>query len=140
NKTIGESMGISNFFLTLFAGIIAVAVIYNSTAISITERSREMASLRVLGYTTAEVGRIVFNENLMLSLLGLVIGLPAGTWMCMGMSQAYVTDVYRFPFFISNKTYLISTLTILGYVLLSNWLSRKRIAGLDLVEALKSRE
>ncbi|PIQ23586.1 hypothetical protein COW36_14065 [bacterium (Candidatus Blackallbacteria) CG17_big_fil_post_rev_8_21_14_2_50_48_46] len=140
NKTMGESMGISNFFLTLFAGIIAVAVIYNSTAINITERSREMASLRVLGYTTQEVGRIVFNENLFLSLFGLLLGLPVGTWMCMAITQAYVTDVYRFPFYLSNKTYWISALTILGYVLVSNWLSRKRIASLDMVEALKSRE
>jgi putative ABC transport system permease protein len=140
NQTIGESMGISNFFLTLFAGVIAVAVIYNSTAINITERSREMASLRVLGYTTEEVGRIVFNESLLLSLLGLGLGLPVGTGLCRLMTEAYVTDVYRFPYYLSMQTYWVSALTILGYVLLSNALSRRRIAHLDLVEALKSRE
>jgi putative ABC transport system permease protein len=140
NKTIGESMGISNFFMLLFAGIIAVAVIYNSTAISIMERRREMASLRVLGYTLSEVGRIVFNENLLLSFSGLAIGLPVGTWMCQAMSQAYVTDVYRFPFYISPQTYLYTTLAIFIFVAASNWLSRKRIASIDMVEALKSRE
>lgn len=140
NKTIGESMGISMFFLTLFAGVIAIAVIYNSTAINITERSREMASLRVLGYTTAEVGRIIFNENLFLSLLGLAIGLPFGHLMCKSMTAAYTTEVFRFPFYISSQTYWISGLTILGYVVITNVLSRKRIATLDMVEALKSRE
>ncbi|MEZ0374378.1 MAG: FtsX-like permease family protein [Candidatus Sericytochromatia bacterium] len=139
-KTMGESMGISNFFMLLFAGVIAVAVIYNSTAISITERRREMASLRVLGYSTGEVGRIVFNENLLLSLLGLAIGLPFGTWMCMGMTQAYSTDVYRFPYYLSNTSYFITTGVILVFVFLSNWLSRRKIVSIDMVEALKSRE
>lgn len=139
-KTIGESSGISNFFTLLFAGVIAIAVIYNSTAISITERRREMASLRVLGYTTAEVGRIVFNENLGLSLVGLGLGLVTGTWMCAAISTAVETEVYRLPFFISEQTYLITTGAIVGFVALSNWLSRRKIASIDMVEALKSRE
>lgn len=139
-KTIGESMAISNFFMLFFAGTIAIAVIYNSTAISITERRREMASLRVLGYTTGEVGRLIFNENLFLSLLGLTIGLPFGTWMCMAMTQAYVTDVYRFPFHLSTSTYLNTTVAIGSFVLISNWLSRRQIIKIDMVEALKSRE
>lgn len=140
NKTVGESMGISNFFMLLFAAVIAISVIYNSTAISISERRREMASLRVLGYTPAEVGRIVFNENLYLSLLGLCLGLPLGTWMCQASSQAYVTEVYRLPFFIREQTYIYTTVAILIFVGISNFLSRKRIHSIDMVEALKSRE
>ena len=139
-KTIGESMGISNFFMLLFAGVIAVSVIYNSTAISITERRHEMASLRVLGYTPQEVGRIVFNENLFLSLTGLAIGLPFGRWLCQSMAQAYETDVYRFPFYLGNQTYLYTSFIILIFVGASNFLSRKRIYSIDMVEALKSRE
>lgn len=140
NQTIGESMGLSMFFLSFFAGIIAISVIYNATAINITERSREMASLQVLGYTPREVGRMVFNENLYLSLLGLLLGLPMGTWMCMALTQAYTTDVFRFPFYLSPRTYVITSLTILCYVLVTNFLSRQRIRRLDLVDVLKSRE
>lgn len=140
DKSFGESMYIANFFLTLFSAVIAVAVIYNSSVINITERKREIASLKVLGFTDKEVGRIIFDENIFLSLIGLIFGLPFGAYLCKMMTLAYDTELFRFPFYLSNQTYIISSLTIILFVIMTNLFLRKRLAKLDMVDALKSRE
>lgn len=139
-KSVGSSMNISNFFLILFSGIIAISVIYNSTVINLTERKREIASLRVLGFTNQEVGRIVFNENIILSLFGVILGLPFGRWICTLMVKAYETELFRFPFYLSNYTYIISSVIITFFILLTNFFLRSKIKSIDMIESLKSRE
>jgi putative ABC transport system permease protein len=139
-KTLKASMGIMNTILLTFAGVIAFAIIYNATSITILERSRELASLRVLGFSLDEVGRIVFRENWLLSAIGVAVGLPLGLGLCRWISSLYSTDLYRLPFFIRNETYVFAVLSIAVFVALANWSSRRRIRSLDMVEVLKSRE
>lgn len=138
--TLAASMAIMNTILTIFAGVIAFAIIYNSTSIAITERSRELASLRVLGFTLPEVGRIVFRENWLLSVLGAGFGVPLGLALCWWMLRAYDTDVYRLPFHVGGRTYAFTLLSIAFFVILAHWCMKRRIAALDMVEVLKSRE
>ncbi|MCD6405457.1 MAG: ABC transporter permease [Planctomycetes bacterium] len=139
-ETIAKSMAINNVFLGVFAGVIAFAIIYNTTAISLTERTRELASLRVLGFTLGEIRRIVFGQNALLALAGLALGIPLGVLLCRWMLLAYETDVYRFPFYISRGTFIKTVLAIWLFVFVANMASRRRIARLDMVEVLKSRE
>jgi len=139
-STIAESMGIMNAMIAIFAGVIAFAIIYNSTAISVNERSRELATLRVLGFSLKEVGRIIFNENIMLSLLGLLVGIPFGVLLCAWMVTAFDTELYRFPLYISAVSYVKTVVMVLLFVLAANWISRRRIRRLDMVEVLKARE
>jgi putative ABC transport system permease protein len=139
-ETLAASMAISNLFMTVFSGVIAFAIIYNSTSISLTERTRDLASLRVLGFKLSELRRIVFGENVLLSAAGTALGMGVGTLLCMWMVSAYQTDVYRFPFHISASTFVASGLSIAVFVLIANLASRRRIARLDMVEVLKAQE
>jgi putative ABC transport system permease protein len=141
NKNVADSLTGTNFILNIFAAVIAIAVIYNSTVINITEREKEIASLQVLGFTESEVGRIVFNENIWLSLLGMLLGLPLGYMLCRLMAETvYNTALFRIPFYIGTRTYFICAFTIAFFVIVTNIYMRKRIAGIDMVEVLKTRE
>ena len=139
-ETLAASMAIMNTLLSIFAGVIAFAIIYNSTSISLTERTRELASLRVLGFRLSELRRVVFGENLILSAAGMALGMALGTLLCRWLVSAYQTDVYRLPYHVSVRTFVTSILTIAVFVLLANLACRRRIAQLDMVEVLKARE
>lgn len=139
-ETIQKLFNVMGTFLTFFAGVIAFAIIYNSTSITIMERQRELASLRVLGFTPKEVGNIVFNENILLSIIGIILGIPIGLYFCKLLVKAYETDLFRFPFYIRNETFIISAITILAFVIISNLISKRKINQLNLVEVLKSPE
>jgi len=139
-KTLAASMYIMNAILLTFAGVIAFAIIYNATAITITERSHELAALRVLGFTLPEVGRIVFRENWLLSAAGVAAGVPLGLGACRLIILAYNTDLYRLPFSIRNQTLVFTVLSIGVFVALANLTARRRLARLDMVEVLKQRE
>ncbi|KPL12294.1 hypothetical protein AMJ85_01215 [candidate division BRC1 bacterium SM23_51] len=139
-ETLATSMGIMTTILTIFAGVIAFAIIYNSTSITLTERGRELASLRVLGFTLEEIRRVVFRENWLLSILGILVGIPLGLALCRVMVFAYDTELYRLPFYVRNRTFVVAILSIVAFVAITNWTARRRIAKLDMVEVLKSRE
>lgn len=138
--TLAMSMKIMNTIMVGFAGAIAFAIIYNVTAVSLAERERELASLRVLGFTQQEVGAILYRENFVLAVLGIMFGLPLGVSMCGLMVHAYTTDLYRFPFYIAPSSYMITSVLAAGFVGLANLAVRRRISRLDMVEVLKSRE
>lgn len=140
NKNMADSMIRVNFILTLFAGVIAVAVIYNSTIINLTEREREIASLQVLGFNDEEVGKIVFTENIWLSLVGMGLGLPLGHYFCKAMTVAYDTEFFRIPFFISTETYFICAFVITFFVLVTNFYLKRKINEISIVDVLKTRE
>jgi len=138
--TMAKSNAISNMFLSIFAGVIACAIIYNSTVISLSERRRELASLRVLGFRLAEVRRILFGENTLLAAVGVLLGLPLGTWLCRLLVRAYDTDIYRLPFYMSRRTYVTAVVSIAVFVMLANLAVWRRVGRLDMVEVLKARE
>jgi len=138
--TIATSMKIQNTVMLFFAGAISFAIIYNVTMVSLAERERELASLRVLGFTNQEVGRILYRENFILAALGIILGLPFGAAICRLMVYAYDTDLYRLPFYIPMRTYVIAVGASAVFVILANLAVRRRIRTLDMVEVLKSRE
>ncbi len=139
-STLAESMNISNAFLCFFSGVIAFAVIYNTTIVSLMERRRELASLRVMGFTKAEVGRIMYYENFLLSFFGILLGMPFGVALCKVLVNAYDTELYRLPFHIEGSTFATSILLTIGFVTLANLSVAHRVAKLDLIEVLKLRE
>ncbi len=138
--TMAESMNISNSILAVFAGVIAFAIIYNATIVSLAERQRELASLRVMGFTAPEVASILYNENFLLSGLGLLLGFPFGLAMCKLLVKAYDTELYRMPFHIERRTLLLTGVLTIAFVILANLAARRKINRLDMVEVLKARE
>ncbi|MEA3365101.1 MAG: ABC transporter permease, partial [Candidatus Hydrogenedentes bacterium] len=101
---------------------------------------RELASLRVMGFSKAEVGAMVYKENFMLSAVGLALGLPFGMALCRLLVYAYDTELYRLPFYIESSTFVWTIVMTVIFVSLANLAARQRVQRLDMVEVLKSRE
>jgi putative ABC transport system permease protein len=126
--------------LTAFASIIAIAIVYNGLRISLSERSRELASLRVLGFSEREVGTMLVGEYLVLTLLGLPLGFIVGFGLCAALAHFYATDLFRMPLVVSGSTFAFAALVIsVAFVVTASTMAR-RVGRLDLVSALKMRE
>lgn len=131
---------VGTLILTGFACTIAVGVVYNAARILLTERSRELASLRVLGFTRGEISRIWLAELAAQVLVALPVGVLLGHWITQLLMLAYTTDVYRFPVVPRLDVYLLSALIVFGVSALTAVQVRRRLDRLDLVAVLKTRE
>ena len=138
--TIQESMGLMVSFNVLFACIVAFGVVYNAARITLSERARELASLRVLGFTRGEVATILIGELALLCMVALPLGAvlgyaQAGLWVV-----AFDTEMFRIPLVVDRATYGFSLGVVLAAALVSAAVVRRRLDALDLVMALKTRE
>lgn len=139
-KTIGESMGLIVGFYVLFACLLTFGVVYNSARISLSERGRELASLRVLGFTRFEVSYILLGELAALTVIALPLGCVLGYALCWFMSVNFETELYRIPLFIERSTFGTAVGVVLIAVVVSGLIVRRRIDQLDLISVLKTRE
>ena len=139
-ETFAANLGIMIFFNVLFASIIAFGVVYNAARVSLAERSRELASLRVMGFTRQEISAILLGELGILALLALPLGLLLGYGLTSQLVKAMETELYAFPLSAVPSTYAICALTILGATLVSGLLVRRKLDHLDLLEVLKAKE
>ncbi len=137
-ETLAQNMSLMIFMNALFACIISFGVVYNTARVSLSERARELASLRVLGFTRGEISFILFGE---LSLLT-VCALPVGAVMGYGLSVAVVrlvdSEVYRFPLVVSPQPVAWAFLTIMAATAVSGFIVRRHLDNLDLVAVLKA--
>ena len=133
-----DNIGVSLTVFALFAAMIALGVVYNSVRISFTERQRELASLRVLGFSKAAVSYILLGEIALLALGAIPIGLGAGCLLSMYFADAMGSELFRLPVVFGPETFASASLIVLAAVALSGLIVRQRIDTLDLVEALKS--
>ncbi|SDK12898.1 ABC transporter permease [Microbulbifer yueqingensis] len=139
-ETLQDSLGTFVFFNTLFAGLIAVGVVYNNARISLSERARELASLRVLGLTRGEISYILLGELALLTLLALPLGALLGYLLAATLVLSFDTELFRIPLVIAPSTYGYAALVVLLAALGSGLLVRRRIDRLDLIAVLKTRE
>ncbi|MDE0102805.1 MAG: FtsX-like permease family protein [Bryobacterales bacterium] len=140
NETFGQNLGTMIFFNVLFASIIAFGVVYNAARVSLAERSRELASLRVMGFTRREISAILLGELGVLALLALPLGLLAGYGLSSLVVKALQTELYALPFTANPQTYAWCALTILGATAISGLIVRRKLDHLDLLEVLKAKE
>ncbi|MBX3623007.1 MAG: FtsX-like permease family protein [Rhizobacter sp.] len=126
--------------LTVFAMVIAVGVVYNSARISLAERAWELASLRVLGFTRAEVSGLLLGELAIEIALALPLGVALGYGLSYTIVTLMVTDEFSFPLVILPHTYAFAALCVVIAGLVSALIVRRRIDTLDLVGVLKTRE
>ena len=137
---MGETMLVFAFFYTLFAAAIAFAIIYNSARIALSERARELASLRILGFRQSEVAYILLGELALLTLIAIPVGFMIGWALCIYMVSSLQTELIRFPFVMSAGSYAFSAVIVMGSALLTGLIIRRRLYRLDLVSVLKTRE
>lgn len=138
--TMAENLLTTMSVLVGLAGIIAFGVVYNGARIQLSEQGRELASLRVLGFTRAEVSWILLGELALLTLLAMPLGWALGHAMAVAMVEGQATELLRIPLVIGRATYASASLVVLAASALSALIVRRRIDRLDLVEVLKTRE
>lgn len=138
--TMDRSMLTMTLILTVFAGVIAFGVVYNAARISLSERDRELASLRVLGLRRGEISFILLGELAVLTLVALPLGFLLGSAASAGLVQAFQTDMYRFPLVLGRKTFGVAAAVVLGAAVVSALIVRRKLDRLDLVGVLKTRE
>lgn len=138
--TMAEMFSIMVFFNVMFSSIIAFGVVYNAARVSLSERSRDLASLRVLGFSIREISFILLGELAVLTLLAIPVGLGLGYYFATLLVEAFGTELYRFPMVVSPRTYAFAACTVLVAVILSGLVVRRKLDHLDLVAVLKTRD
>lgn len=139
-ETMGETLLIFTFINTLLASSIAFGVIYNSARIALAERSRELASLRVLGYTRGEIAYILLGELSVLTLAAIPLGFLIGRNLCAYISESLQSDLYRVPLILESSTYAFAATVVMASTCLSGFLVWRKLTHLDLVAVLKTKE
>lgn len=126
--------------LIISAGALAFVVLYNLTNVNITERIREIATLKVLGFYDREVSSYVFRENIILSVMGAVVGLLLGQWLCGFVVTTAEIDEVMFGRTIHFMSYIWAFLITVAFSLLINLIMTKTLRRISMVESLKSVE
>lgn len=140
DATIAESAGITVTIYSFLAALIAIGVVYNAARIQLSERARELASLRILGFTRGEVSYILLGELFILTLIAIPLGLWMGYGMAAGMVTSFESDLYAMPLIVTETTYLRAAGIVAAASFASALLVRRRIDRMDLVSVMKTRE
>ncbi|MBO4339484.1 MAG: ABC transporter permease [Clostridia bacterium] len=106
---------------------------------SYVERSRELATLKVLGFRSRKIGRLLISQNVWLTVIGVLLGLPAGLGTLQWMLSALASE-YEMKLMLGPTTYTVSILLTFGVSLLVGWMVARKNKNIDMVEALKNAE
>jgi len=139
NKQSAEMMTVMTLIMSLFAMVVAVGVVYNNARVALSVRERDLGSLRVLGFSRAEISAILLGELAIQLILAVPIGLVVGTWMAHGVMATVDPEQYRLPVIISAQTYAFASVVALAAGVASALLVRRKLDKLDLIGVLKTR-
>lgn len=139
-RQLEDSIFVAITFIVGFASIISVAVIYNGSRIALSERGRELASLRVLGFTRREVAHLLFGEQAVITLMAIPAGWAIGYVLAGLIVGALASETYRIPLVVSDRTYGWTAAVTLVASAVSAYLVRRRLDHMDLIAVLKTRE
>jgi putative ABC transport system permease protein len=140
HETMAKTITIFVSFFIIFACALAFGVTYNAARIALSERGRELATLRVLGFTRAEISYILLGEVALLTFFALPFGCAVGFGLASLIVQAFETELYRVPLVILPETYGWAMVIGLAATAVSAFLVRRRVDRLDLIAVLKTRE
>ncbi|MDX1351479.1 MAG: FtsX-like permease family protein, partial [Thiomicrorhabdus sp.] len=139
-ETMDDTILFFSFISTLLGASIAFGVIYNSMRIALSERNRELASLRVLGFHRSEVAYILLGEQAVLTLLAIPIGFVIGNGLCAYLAMNFDSDLYRIPLILEKDVYANAALVVLVSSLISAYMIWRNLKHLDMVAVLKAKE
>ena len=135
-----DSLDIVTLILLTAAGMLAFIVLYNLNNINITERRRELATIKVLGFYDLEVAEYVYRENVMLTAIGALCGAVLGKYLHAFIITSVETDVIMFIRRADFSSYVYAVVITFGFSIFVNWLMYFRLRKIDMVESLKSVE
>jgi putative ABC transport system permease protein len=139
-QQLAENLMISITFLLVLACVLSMGVIYNGARIALSERGRELASLRVLGFTRREVTRLLLGEQATITALAIPLGWLIGLGFAVLILGSFDSERYRIPLVVTGRTYLVSAAVTALAAVLAGLAVRRRLHRLDLIEVLKTRE
>ncbi|WP_334065662.1 ABC transporter permease [Alteromonas genovensis] len=139
-KLMDSGAGAMRYIMAMIAGVITFGIVYNAARIAYAERERDLASLRVIGFTKAETAYVLLGELALITLVALPVGGVLGYYLSKGISQGFSTDIYQIPATFSLESYGAAGISVLIAAFASGWLVKRDIDRLDLVTALKSKE
>lgn len=143
NDMIGSqanAMGVVTIVLIVIACALALVVLFNLTNINITERIRELATIKVLGFYNSELAMYIYRENIVVTLLGVVIGVVGGVFLHSYVVSTVEIDILKFPQIIKTQSFVLAVALTLVFAVFVNLVMIRRLARIDMVESLKSVE
>jgi len=138
-----KQMGYMIYFVVImvsFAAILGFAIVYNSSVIGFSERQRELALLKVMGFSDREVGGLLLRETLLQSIPGVLLGLPLGRMMSQWYVAAISTESFSFPVVVYPRTYIVSGIIGVLFVLVAHWFASRGIKHIEPTELLKNND
>lgn len=135
-----QGVGVMNFIYAAFAAIMAGGVAFSAARITLAEQERDLATLRVLGFTRLEVSYILVGELMALAIVAIPAGLALGTILSIWLMQLFQTDMYAFPFVFNPPGYAFAIAFTLGCVAAAAMVVRTGIDKLDMIAVLKARD
>lgn len=139
-KVVDTGAGAIRYVMALIAGVITFGIIYNSARIAFAERSRDLASLRVIGFTRGEAAFVLLGELAVITLFALPVGALLGHFLSIAIAKGFSTDLYQVPANVGPDSYGTAIAAVLIASFLSGWLVKRDIDKIDMVSALKTRE
>ncbi len=139
-RVMDTGAGAVRYVMALIAGVITFGVVYNAARIAYAERARDLASLRVVGFTRAEVSFVLLGELVVVTLLAIPIGAGFGFGLAWAVSQAFSNDIYQVSAYPDPSSIGTAAVAVLASAALSGWMVKRQIDKADLVLALKTRE
>lgn len=139
-KMMDSGAGSTRYIMMAIAAIITFGIVYNAARIAYAERLRDLASLRVMGFTRSEAAFVLLGELGVITLAALPVGSLFGFYLVYAMAEGFSTDLYQIPIIFSPASYGTAALAVLSAAIFSGWLVKRDIDRADLVSALKIRE
>lgn len=136
-KTMSSSMNVIVLIMILLSGVLSFVVLYNLTNINISERIRELSTVKVLGFFDNEVTMYVSRENILLTVFGIILGYGAGWGLLSFILNQATTSQVVFPVIIRWPGYVVATLLMVVFTLIVMWVTHQKLKHVDMVEALK---
>ncbi len=130
---------VSMGFMVIFSGLLGFVIVYSMTLMSINERTLEFSSLRVMGFTKKEIFNMIIRENMIMSFLGIIAGIPLGLWLVDYLSETYTTDIYTMNEPITAMNIFVSIVLTIVFIILAQLMTYAKIHKLDFMQALKNR-
>jgi len=137
---ISRSTGWMRLVNAIFATLITIGVAYNSALITFSERARDLATMRILGYRQSEVNQVLLLELFWTMLLAIPLGVPLGYLFAYGLVRGLDSESHRFPFLVHDQTVLYAVLVMLIATSVCGWMVVRMTKRLDLISVLKVRE
>lgn len=138
--TIEQNIVVMNSIYITIALLITIGVSYNAARIQLSERARELASLRILGFGRGEISYILVGEMMLIAIIAQPIGWGIGAWIARLMTDAFTSDLYAIPLVLKPAVFATGSLVVLSAAFISVMIVRRRLDRLDLVAVMKTRE